>query len=79
MTEDFAGAYRAVSLALRSQGARHTKAQMEALTRYLLDGGTFQTYGERFAQIALQVGGFLPTPNSDPKVRYMESAPDVKI
>ena len=52
---------------------------MEALTRYLLDGGTFQTYGERFAQIALQVGGFLPTPNSDPKVRYMESAPDVKI
>ena len=53
-------AYRVVEQALRSQGARHPKAALEALTEYLMGGNAPRTYGERFAQMALQREGILP-------------------
>ena len=52
--------YQVVEQALRSQGARHSKAALEALTTHLMDGGDPRTYGERFAQMALQREGLLP-------------------
>ena len=51
--------YQCVEEALRSQGARHPKAKLEALTKHLMEGGKPETYGERFAQMALQQEGYI--------------------
>ena len=48
-----------VKKALESQGARHTRAKIDALTADLMAGGTPKTYGERFAQMALITAGYL--------------------
>jgi uncharacterized membrane protein len=52
-------AYKAVQQALRSQGARHSSTALEALTERLMAGGIPETYGERVAQMALQIKGHL--------------------
>ena len=48
-----------VKKALESQGARHTRAKIDALTADLMAGGKPKTYGERFAQMALITAGYL--------------------
>ena len=45
--------------ALRSQGARHPRAKTDALAAHLMEGGKPESYGERFAQMALQREGLL--------------------
>ena len=47
--------------ALRSQGSRIPRAVTDALTAHLMAGGSPASYGERFAQIQLQVSGLLIT------------------
>ena len=46
---------------LRSQGATHTRAATDALTEHLMNGGSPASYGERVAQMALQLAGLLIT------------------
>ena len=46
--------------ALESQGARHPRAQTDALAEHLMNGGKPATYAERFAQMQLQLSGLLP-------------------
>ena len=60
---DIEGAYEAVEKALRSQGARHSREKLLALTQSLMEGGAPQTYGERVAQMTLEIQGFLPRAN----------------
>ncbi len=52
--------YSVVQKALRSQGARHSRPQLEALTAALMAGESPKTYGERVAQMALDMAGLLP-------------------
>lgn len=47
--------------ALSSQGSRIPRALTDELTAHLMAGGSPATYGERFAQIQLQVAGLLMT------------------
>jgi hypothetical protein len=54
-----AQATQIVGSALRSQGGRPTRAALELLAIHLLDGGAPTTYGERFAQMALQREGLV--------------------
>ena len=49
-----------VRKALESQGARPRSAAIAALTVHLMEGGKPETYGERFAQMQLQLSGLLP-------------------
>jgi hypothetical protein len=51
--------------ALRSQGGRPNKVALEALVDDLMAGGAPQTYGERFAQMALQLAGLAPRKGGD--------------
>jgi hypothetical protein len=44
---------------LRSQGARHPRATTDSLAEYLMTGGVPATYGERFAQMKLQIEGLI--------------------
>jgi hypothetical protein len=46
--------------ALRSQGGRPNKAALEAMVNSLMAGDAPQSYGERFAQMALQLKGLAP-------------------
>ena len=48
-----------VKKALESQGARHSRDKIDALTTDLMAGGKPKTYGERFAQMALITAGYL--------------------
>ena len=48
-----------VKKALESQGARHSRDKIDALTADLMAGGKPKTYGERFAQMALITAGYL--------------------
>jgi hypothetical protein len=48
-----------VKKALESQGARHTRDKIDALTADLMAGGKPKTYGERFAQMALITAGYI--------------------
>ena len=48
-----------VKKALESQGARHTRAKIDALTADLMAGGKPKTYAERFAQMALITAGYI--------------------
>ena len=46
---------------LRKNGGNHSKAKLDALTEHLMKGGSPASYGERLAQMSLQMEGFLPT------------------
>ena len=48
-----------IERALRSQGARHSRAALEELAAHLMAGGAPRTYGERFAQMALIQSGLI--------------------
>ena len=48
-----------VKKALESQGARHSRDKINALTADLMAGGKPKTYAERFAQIALITAGYI--------------------
>ena len=48
-----------VKKALASQGARHSRDKIDALTADLMAGGKPKTYAERFAQIALITAGYI--------------------
>ena len=48
-----------VKKALESQGARHSRDKIDALTADLIAGGKPKTYGERFAQMALITAGYI--------------------
>ena len=48
-----------VKKALESQGARHSRDKIDALTADLMAGGKPKTYAERFAQMALQTSGYI--------------------
>tara|TARA_R110002110_G_scaffold331491_1_gene542652 strand:+ start:99 stop:299 length:201 start_codon:yes stop_codon:yes gene_type:complete len=50
-----------VADAFRKNGGNHSKAKIDALTQHLMNGGSPASYGERLAQMALQMEGFLPT------------------
>jgi hypothetical protein len=47
--------------ALRSQGSRIPRSVTDALTAHLMAGGSPAAYGERFAQMQLQIAGLLIT------------------
>ena len=49
----------AVKKALESQGARHSRDKIDALTADLMAGGKPKTYAERFAQMALITAGHI--------------------
>ena len=49
----------AVKKALESQGARHSRDKIAALTADLMAGGKPKTYAERFAQMALITAGYI--------------------
>lgn len=51
-----------VKKALASQGARHKLDTINSLAAHLMGGGLPQTYGERLAQMALQMERLLPKP-----------------
>ena len=46
---------------LRKNGGNHSKAKTNALTEHLMNGGSPASYGERLAQMSLQMAGFLLT------------------
>jgi len=48
-----------VKKALESQGARHSRDKIDALTADLMAGGKPKTYAERFAQMALITAGYI--------------------
>jgi|TARA_R110000744_G_scaffold285818_1_gene397170 hypothetical protein len=48
-----------VKKALESQGARHSRDKIDALTADLIAGGKPKTYAERFAQMALITAGHI--------------------
>ena len=52
-------AQKAVKDALESQGGRPARKIINLLAAHLMAGGKPQTYGERFAQMALQSKGLL--------------------
>ena len=53
-------AQQLVRASLESQGARHPRAKTDALALHLMTGGKPATYGERLAQMQLQLSGLLP-------------------
>jgi hypothetical protein len=58
--EQKAQAVKVAGDALRSQGGRPNKAALETLVTALMAGEAPQSYGERFAQMALQLKGLAP-------------------
>ena len=52
-------AQKVVKDALESQGGRQARKIINLLAAHLMAGGKPQTYGERFAQMALQSEGLL--------------------
>ena len=52
-------AQKLVQGALESQGGRHSRDKVNALTEHLMGGGKPRTYGERFAQMALERAGLI--------------------
>ena len=46
---------------LKKNGANHSREKTDALTAHLMGGGSPASYGERLAQMSLQMEGHLPT------------------
>ena len=46
---------------LTKNGARHSREITDALAHHLMGGGKPEPYGERLAQMQLQMEGLLPT------------------